>query len=100
MIPVEDDVGAEFFRFGGGAADRLVISVLWLQLHAHADGLRCRCHGFPAYREAVFVLLAVDLAVIHGRRPAVAGPHPDDPDLLLADIAALRDQPARVIAFV
>jgi hypothetical protein len=36
MIPVEDDVGAEIFRLGGGAADRLVVGVLGLQLQAHA----------------------------------------------------------------
>jgi hypothetical protein len=44
VIPVKDDVGAELLRLGGGAADRLVISVLRLQLQAHAHGLRGSCH--------------------------------------------------------
>jgi ADP-ribosyl-[dinitrogen reductase] hydrolase len=35
-----------------------------------------------------------------GYRPAVSEPHPDDPGLLLADIAALRDLPAGVTAVV
>ena len=35
-----------------------------------------------------------------GDRPAVTVPHPDDPGLLLADVAALRDLPAAVTAVV
>jgi hypothetical protein len=62
--------GAEFLRLAGSAADRLVTSVLWLQLQARADGLRSRCHELPAYREAICALLAVGLAAAgDGTRP-------------------------------
>src|SRR6185437_8395115 len=50
VVPVEDDVRACRFRVGSGAADRLVVGVLWLQLQAHADGPgHGSCHVYSPY---------------------------------------------------
>ena len=70
---------------------------------------RLELHGWPGLKSRDLVALAAATATgtatarpVYGggHRPAVTVPHPDDPGLLLADIAALRDLPARVTAVV
>jgi ADP-ribosyl-[dinitrogen reductase] hydrolase len=70
---------------------------------------RLELHGWPGLRSRELVALAAATATSRtiarpvyggGHRPAVTVPHPDDPALLLADIAALRNLPARVTAVV
>ena len=69
---------------------------------------RLRLHGWPGLRSAGLVALAAAAAGAPsagpvyggGDRPAVTVAHPDDPGLLLADVAALRDLPAAVTAVV
>jgi ADP-ribosylglycohydrolase len=70
---------------------------------------RLGLHGWPGLRSRDLVALAAAAATGRavarpardgGHRPAVTVPHPDDPGLLLADIAALRNLPAGVTAVV
>lgn len=69
---------------------------------------RLALHGWPGLRSRDLIALsaaAAGAAIARpayggGHRPAVTVPHPDDPGLLLADIAALRDLPAGVTAVV
>ena len=66
-------------------------------------------HGWPGYHARDLVTLAAAIAAgaaaggpAYGQldRPAVTVAHPDDPGLLLADIAALRSLPPEVTAVV
>jgi ADP-ribosyl-[dinitrogen reductase] hydrolase len=70
---------------------------------------RLELHGWPGLRSRDLVDLAAATATNRtmarpaydgAPRPAVTVPHPDDPSLLLADIAALRNLPATVTAVV
>ena len=68
---------------------------------------RLLLHGWPGLRSRDLTALAARVAggppapvYGGGDRPAVTVPHPDDPGLLLADVAALRDLPAAVTAVV
>jgi hypothetical protein len=69
---------------------------------------RLRLHGWPGLRPRDLIDLAAAAATgtaarpVYGGgdRPAVTAAHPDDPGLLLADVAALRDLPAAVTAVV
>jgi ADP-ribosylglycohydrolase/protein-tyrosine phosphatase len=70
---------------------------------------RLALHGWPGLRARDLVALATAAATSPttpaavyggGDRPAVTVPHPDDPGLLLGDIAALRSLPAAVTAVV
>lgn len=70
---------------------------------------RLQLHGWPGLRSRDLIALAAAAAAGAaterplyggGHRPAVTVPHPDDPGLLLADIAALRNLPAGVTAVV
>jgi ADP-ribosyl-[dinitrogen reductase] hydrolase len=70
---------------------------------------RLALHGWPGYRARDLVVLATTIATGalpgwpgYGRpdQPAVTVPHPDDPGLLLGDIAALRSLPDGVTAVV
>lgn len=66
-------------------------------------------HGWPGLKSRDLIALAAAIAsggspgrVTYGGddRPAVIVPHPDDPGLILGDIAALRQLPAEVSAVV
>jgi ADP-ribosyl-[dinitrogen reductase] hydrolase len=70
---------------------------------------RLALHGWPGLRSRDLIALATTIAVgatvtrpVYGagHRPPVTVPHPHDPGLLLADVAALRDLPAEVTAVV
>jgi ADP-ribosyl-[dinitrogen reductase] hydrolase len=69
---------------------------------------RLGLHGWPGLKSRDLVALAAAAtgraaarpAYGGGQRPAVTVPHPDDPGLLLADIAALGNLPAGVTAVV
>lgn len=70
---------------------------------------RLALHGWPGLRANDLITLATAAAANGtisspvygvGDRPAVTVPHPDDPGLLLGDIAALRRLPAEVTAVV
>jgi ADP-ribosylglycohydrolase len=70
---------------------------------------RLALHGWPGLRARDLIALATAaaanpaaLAAVYGAsdRPAVTVPHPDDPGVLLGDIAALRSLPAAVTAVV
>jgi ADP-ribosyl-[dinitrogen reductase] hydrolase len=70
---------------------------------------RLALHGWPGLRSRDLIALATAAAAnatvpaaVYGAgdRPAVTVPHPDDPGLLLGDIAALRGLPAEVTAVV
>jgi len=67
---------------------------------------RLQLHGWPGLRSRDLIALAAAAGragarpVYGGHRPAVTVPHPDDPGLLLADIAALRSLSAGVTAVV
>jgi ADP-ribosylglycohydrolase len=69
---------------------------------------RLALHGWPGLRSRDLTALAAAAAggttarpvYGGGDRPVVTVPHPDDPGLLLADVAALLDLPAKVTAVV
>jgi ADP-ribosylglycohydrolase len=70
---------------------------------------RLALHGWPGYQARDLVALATTIATGavpgwpgYGRpdQPAITVPHPDDPGLLLGDIAALRSLPDGVTAVV
>jgi ADP-ribosylglycohydrolase len=70
---------------------------------------RLQLHGWPGLRSRDLIALAAAAAAGKagarpvyggGDRPAVTVAHPDDPGLLLADVAALRDLPPAVTAVV
>jgi ADP-ribosylglycohydrolase len=69
---------------------------------------RLALHGWPGLRARDLIALATTIAAGSapagpghgGQRPPVTVSHPDDPGLLLADIAALRELPAGVTAVV
>ncbi|MFC5754390.1 ADP-ribosylglycohydrolase family protein [Actinomadura rugatobispora] len=70
---------------------------------------RLELHGRPGLRSRDLVALAATVATggtyarpVYGggHRPAVTEPHPDDPGLLLADLAGLRAMPPGVTAVV
>jgi ADP-ribosylglycohydrolase len=70
---------------------------------------RLELHGWPGLRSRDLIALAATIATPatiarplygDGHRPPVTEPHPLDPGLLLADVAALRDLPAGVTAVV
>jgi ADP-ribosylglycohydrolase len=83
----------------GGAYGASAVPARWrLALHGW-PGLRAR--DLIAVATAAAANPAIPAAVYGaGDRPAVTVPHPDDPGLLLGDIAALRSLPAEVTAVV